>query len=169
MEQIENWKDIENYEGLYQVSDLGKIRSLEYQGKTRKIPLILSPNSNGLGYLKVMLSKNKNKVTRYIHRLVANAFIPNPQNYPCVDHINSNRGYNYAINLRFCSYRQNVSFDNVKHKNKTSKFVGVSFEKDSNRWVSEIRIKGKLLRIGRFKDESEAASAYQQKLKELTL
>ena len=165
----EEWRDISNYEGLYQVSNYGRITSLEYQGKIRKTPLLMSPNSNGTGYLKLTLTKNKKKVTRYVHRLVANAFALNPENHPCVDHINGNRGYNYAINLRFCSHRQNVSFDNVKHKNKTSKFVGVSFEEESQKWRSEIRVNGKLIRMGRFSNELDASIAYQQKLKELSL
>lgn len=165
----EVWKDIPNYEGIYQVSDQGRVRSLLYRKYLRRIPKVLTPNSNGLGYLKTSLCPSGTKPrTRYIHRLVAITFIKNPKKYPCVDHINGNKQDNRLINLRYCSHRENVSFENVKHKNKTSKFVGVSFENDSKKWRSEIYINGIPFRIGRFKNELDAAMAYQQKLKEIS-
>ena len=80
----EEWKDITGYEGLYQVSTLGNVRSYDKivgcrGGKTRLVKgKILAPTRSGNGYVKVMLTKNKTRRNRNVHRLVAEAFIPNP-------------------------------------------------------------------------------------------
>lgn len=89
----EAFKDIIGYEGSYQVSNLGKIKSLKY-GKER----ILIPLNDNYGYLMINLSKNGIQRTRRIHRLVAEAFIPNPNNLPEVNHKNGNKTQN-VVNL----------------------------------------------------------------------
>ena len=102
---MEIWKDIENYEGLYQVSNLGNVKSLP---RSRTKGGLLSPNSNGHGYLTVQLSKKGKKRRFYIHRLVATAFLQNEENLPEVDHVNGNRADNRASNLQWISNVENL-------------------------------------------------------------
>lgn len=90
MEEV--WKDIEGYEGLYQVSNLGNVKSLNYQGVSRE--KILKPFINSDGYKRVMLYKNKTIKRLSVHRLVAQAFIENPNNYSCVNHKDENNQNN---------------------------------------------------------------------------
>lgn len=103
MEEI--WKDVKEYEGLYQVSNTGKIKSLKRQFKKRKcIEKIISPSLAGKGYYRVHLSKNGIRKYYYIHKLVANAFIPNITNKPTIDHIDRNKLNNNVNNLRWATY-----------------------------------------------------------------
>ena len=101
----EIWKDIKDYEGLYQVSNIGNVKSLarvvshKITGH-RTIPeRILKPNSDGAGYLYVSLSKDGKKRNPKIHRLVAEAFIPNLENLPQVNHIDEDKSNNRVTNL----------------------------------------------------------------------
>lgn len=95
---IEEWKDIKGFDGLYLVSNLGRVRSL------RKI---LAPKDNGNGYKNVCLCLGKHRYYRYIHRLVAEAFIPNPDNLKEVDHIDCSRDNNAVDNLRWTTHGDN--------------------------------------------------------------
>ena len=99
----EIWKAIKGYEGLYEISNLGRVRSLYKKGK------ILSTETDKKGYLKLKLSKNRNRQFYLISRLVAEAFIPNPDNKPEVDHINTNPSDNRAENLRWVTHKENCS------------------------------------------------------------
>lgn len=105
----EIWKDIEGYEGLYQVSNMGRVRSLERIARNNhKIKeKILTPYLQISGYLKVHLRKDNSSYTPFIHRLVAQAFLPNPSNKPQVDHINTNRADNRVCNLRWTTISEN--------------------------------------------------------------
>lgn len=102
------WKKIKDFEN-YEVSTDGEVRSLNYarSGKCR----IMKPQPNGNGYLGVGLSKNNKSHTKTIHRLVAEAFIPNPDNLRDVDHINGDRTDNRVENLRWCSHKDNQGYD----------------------------------------------------------
>ena len=105
---IEEWKDIEGYERLYQVSNLGRVKSLE-RTRTIRIPeKILSLSSiDAYGYNVVCLSKDGVQKSLTIHRLVGSAFIPNPNNYPCINHSDEIKTNNKSNNLEWCSYEEN--------------------------------------------------------------
>ena len=102
---IEEWRPICGYEGLYEVSNLGRVKSLG-NDKTRK-EKILSQVKMKKGYLMVNLYKNGKMKTCKVHRLVAKAFLENPNGYTCVNHIDENKVNNYVDNLEWCSYKYN--------------------------------------------------------------
>lgn len=109
----EIWKDIKGYEGDYQVSNMGNVRSLRFNNNgpdkkgsgVRNLKLIL----NSVGYYVVSLYKNKILSRHFVHRLVAETFIPNPQNKPCIDHIDTEKTNNAVSNLRWCTIKENIN------------------------------------------------------------
>ena len=114
----EIWKDIPNYEGLYQASNLGRIKSLERIDTNNHIikERVLKQKINKSGYLYVMLYKNHNRKTLRVHKLVAQTFIPNPNNYLQINHKDENKHNNCIDNLEWCtpSYNQNYGTRNEK-------------------------------------------------------
>lgn len=125
----EIWKDIKNYEGYYQVSNLGRIKSVDryinqYNGYNYSTRIykgkILKFSIGTRGYLKVVLQKERKVKTYNVHRLVAEAFIPNPNNLPQVNHIDENKLNNNINNLEWCSSKYNINFGNrnIKVSNK---------------------------------------------------
>ena len=100
-------KDIKGYEGLYAITSCGKVWS--YQRKK-----FLTPYTSGNGYFKVGLFKDNGEKQYYVHRLVAEAYLPNPENLPQVDHIDDDKTHNYLNNLQWITHRDN----NRKSKNK---------------------------------------------------
>ena len=102
----EIWKDIDGYEGLYQVSNLGNVRSLNWgrRGIIRNLYL----KKHNKGYLHVELANDGAKKAFTVHRLVAMAFIPNPNNYGFVNHIDEDKTNNNAENLEWCAQSQNM-------------------------------------------------------------
>lgn len=99
----EIWKDIRGFENLYQISNLGKVKSLKY-GKEK----VLRPKRTRGDYLSIGLYKDKKCYTFRIHRLVADTFIPNPLNKEEVNHKNKNKKDNRLINLEWCTRKENI-------------------------------------------------------------
>ena len=105
---IEIWRDIKGYEGLYQVSNCGRVRS-SYKGGR-----ILKPNLSFYGYWRVQLWRGGKGRSIYVHRLVAQAFIPNPDGKPQINHINGIKTDNRVENLEWCT-----NMENQLHASKT--------------------------------------------------
>ena len=120
MEEI--WKDIEGYEGLYQVSNYGRVRSLPRVSKS--INKTYGGKILKLGHLDktkhqtVTLSKDNILKTYPLHRIVADAFIPNPDNLPCINHKDEDPTNNHIDNLEWCSYQYNINYSLYKRKRK---------------------------------------------------
>ena len=105
----EIWKDIKDYEGLYQVSNFGRVKSLSRMIKKRKCEEIIKvPSITNKGYYRLPLCKYGKIKYYHIHRLVAEAFIPNLENKPTVDHIDRNKLNNEVSNLRWATYKEQI-------------------------------------------------------------
>lgn len=154
----EIWKDIEGYDGMYQVSNFGNVRSwYNKRWGRRKEPKIREPSKNQSGYLRLTI---KDKKSLEIHRLVALNFVDNPNSYFYVDHIDGNILNNYVSNLRWVSNSQN-RLNTKKPKTNTSGYKGVSFCINTNRWKVYWMENGK--RKGKsFKTKEEAIEHRRQ-------
>ena len=121
----EIWKPIKDFEGYYEVSNIGRVRSLNYRntGKEKVLKNIECSN----GYLMVNLTKNGKQKQFKVHRLVAEAFIPNPEGKPCIDHINTIRNDNRVSNLRWVTQKENCNNELSKKK----------YSENHRKWNSE--------------------------------
>lgn len=160
----EIWKDVIGYEGIYQVSNLGRVKSLG-NDKNRK-EKILKQRLGTKNYFMVGISKNCKQITKDVHQLVAESFL---NHKPCglklvVNHIDFNTKNNNLNNLEIITHRENT---NRKHIKSTSKYVGVCWDKVCNKWRSAITIRGKKIYLGLFENEFDAHLAYQNALKTL--
>jgi len=165
---MEVFKDIIGYEGLYQVSNLGNIKSLKrlnWRGYLIQ-ERMLKNTINAHGYYFVKLSNSGKQKTVAIHKLVAIHFL---NHVPCgwelvINHIDFNKANNRLDNLEIVTSREN---GNRKHLKSTSKYVGVSWVKKNRNWKAEMNINRKTKHIGCFKNEYDAHLAYQKALSEL--
>ncbi len=125
--QEEIWKDIIGYEGLYQISNLGRVKSLPKKLKCRngffriKTEKIIPNRINNKGYFTITLWNNYKCKTFLTHRLIAIHFIPNIENKPCIDHIDTDRLNNSIDNLRWCTHKENMNNPISLINNSTSK------------------------------------------------
>lgn len=142
---MEMWRDIEGFEGLYQVSNFGKIKSLP---KSNSPGInILNPKPNKYGYLKVHLYKEGKRYKKQVHRLVGAAFISNPDNKPCINHIDSTRTNNNAENLEWVTYKEN--YDHSKSKGRQPVRYGEDVGKQAKLTTAQVIEIKKLLRNGK--------------------
>ena len=131
---IEHWASIDGYLN-YQVSWWGRVVNT-------KTGRILKNLLGSHGYLHVSLSKNGKVKTHCIHVMVAQAWVSNPEDKKCVDHIDGDKTNNHYENLRFATHADNMKNKN-KRANATSAYYGVCFYKTTNKWLAQIQIDGK--------------------------
>ena len=161
---MEIWKDIEGYEGRYQVSNLGNVKSLEREincnGGIRKLKeKLLKGSIMSKGYLYVILTKSSNCKFFLVHRLVANAFIPKIQdhNKRVVDHIDNDKLNNKLDNLQRITNRKNCSKDS-----KSSLPIGVNLSgSNKNPYKANLWYNSKMVHIGMYKTITKAVNAYE--------
>lgn len=144
MEEI--WRDIPGYEGKYQVSNTGEVKSLNYRGsgKTK----LLKQHCDSKGYKHVSLYKNGKKKVYSVHRLVAMTFIPNPNNLPIINHKDENPSNNNVNNLEGCTYEYNLNYGTRNERasesmcGENNPFYGKHFSEEHKKKMSEAK-KGK--------------------------
>ena len=166
---MEEWKAIKDFERLYEVSNLGRVRSLEKNweiangGIRHKDETMLKPTNNGSGYLQVNLNSGGIRTTRVVHQLVWDHFGCKLRNGRAlqVDHIDHDKTNNRIDNLQLLTPRENI----CKHhetKKSSSSFMGVSWHGQNKKWVSNIHKNGKDKYLGSFYCETQAALAYEK-------
>ena len=154
---MEEWKSIPGYEGLYEVSSYGRVKSLDryVKGKSESYRLhkgrILNPSKDTNGYLKVLLKCNTKCKTITVHRLVAQIFIPNPDNLPCVNHLDEDKTNNRVENLEWCTQQYNLNYNGVlKRRSQRMKENGIVLKRikhpeliglDEKEYIKEYRKK----------------------------
>lgn len=104
----EEWKDIKGFEGVYMISNTGKVMSMPRKGTQARVPKIRNLSLTHDGYVKVRLIGNGKDVTQRVHRLVAEAFIPNPDEKETVNHIDGNKENNCADNLEWADRHEQM-------------------------------------------------------------
>lgn len=169
----EIWKDVVGYEGLYQVSNMGRVSSVKrecvyFKNGNRVVARLkkklLTPSLTKKGYHVVGLSRDRLNLI-FIHKIVMTTFV-GPNNGLEIDHLNQNKTDNRLSNLEYVTTRENICRYR-KNSQSSSEYVGVSKIQYSNKWRARIFIKGAHVYLGRFNTEQEAASAYDNKLKSL--
>ena len=143
---MEEWRDIKGFEGKYQVSNTGKVKSLErmkWNGKGyQKIPeKILEGVDDGHGYLHVNLCKDGKETSCKVHRLIAQAFLPNPNNLPEVNHKDEDKTNNCVENLEWCSRSYNINYG-TRNKKASEKLKGKKHSEEHIKKISE-KLKGR--------------------------
>lgn len=158
MAEIENWKPVKGYDGIYEVSDLGRVRSLDRVitlNTGRVVPItgrIMKPGKHYKGYLKLMLSNGSGRERcAFIHRLVAEAFIPNPSGLPEFNHKDEDKANNRADNLEWCNHETNS-----RHGTRGARIGAWHLQNSPRRTaVNQLTLDGQLLRT--FPSQGQAA------------
>ena len=147
---MEEYRIIEGFEN-YSISDLGNIRN-DQTGRILKLCLDTE------GYNRIRLYKDKIASTQKVHRLVANMFLPNPENKKTVDHIDNNKTNNNLINLRWATLSENAQ-NKPLSKRSSSGVKGVSFNKRMNKWKAYIKLDGIIIHLGCYDNLEDAKQA----------
>lgn len=177
----EIWKPILGYEGLYEISNKGNVKALArklYMKQLNCKPYYNKPEKIlkfDLGlYKRITLCKN-NKTKRFlVHRLVAEHFLPNPNNYDFINHIDLDKYNNNISNLEWCNINENNSHF-IDKSVTSSRYIGVSFKKNYEgqgrikQWQAYINVNGKRKYLGLYLTEKEANEAYFEALKKYNL
>jgi len=154
--ETEVWKDIKGYEGYYQISNKGRIHSLnrtitDKRGfKYKKKGKELKPHKGENGYIYISLKKNNFTKTFTIHRLVATYFTFNPLRLPEVNHIDENKENNKADNLEWCTHKYNNSYGTKNSRamqNRDSSYVSIQNKKRLSKKVFQYDFNNNLIRI----------------------
>ena len=170
--QEETWKPVNGYEDSYEVSNLGVVRTLERKAshrygfrivKAKTLSAGLTRKKNG--YLVVNLSVHNKPKSYTVHRLVAVAFIPNPNNLPHINHIDGNPLNNRADNLEWVSVREN-NCHRVRSQKRSSKYIGVHQRKWDGKYVASISHQNTSVVIGSYDNEIDAYNARKEYEKE---
>jgi len=166
---MENWKDIQGYEGIYQISDKGNVKSLPREwvwgngAVRRRGELILKPGLNSAGYLSINMVTNGTSKNVVVHRLVAKAFIPNPEVKAEVNHINGDKTDNRVENLEWCSREENQqhAYDTNLHK-RTRAVCAENCRKLFSKPVMQLTKDGKELNVFPSENEAERLTGINQ-------
>lgn len=140
---MEVWKDVVGYEGLYQISDTGKIKSIQrrygnYNGMRRERIMKQRPDSRN--YINITLCKNGKHKSHWVHRLVAQAFIPNLDNKHCINHIDNNPSNNSIENLEWCTHKENSQHSAIQGRiNRGEKNGSVKLKEIDIRFIRHLR------------------------------
>jgi len=147
---MEEYKPIVEFE-TYDVSNLGNV-------KNKKTSVMLKTRLKPNGYCIVDINKNNRRYTKHLHRLIAEAFIPNPENKPFIDHIDNNKLNNNINNLRWVTNQENQQNQKLSTNN-TSGIKGVYLNKKTNKWIAYVTIDGKKMYLGCFENIDDAKAA----------
>jgi hypothetical protein len=145
----ERWKSVNGYAN-YEISSCGRVRNATTER-------MLKPSDRG--YQVINLTKNGKPKQHYVHRLVAEAFIDNPEEKRCVDHIDGNKANNHLENLRWATHTENSRNQRIQ-TNTSSRYKGVYLDKRRNKWMARINTISNTVFLGYFANEREAGIAY---------
>lgn len=149
--EAEVWVPVRDFP-KYEVSNWGNVRNV-------KTGTVLQPGVKKHGYKVVSLSKPGVIASATVHRLVATHFIPNPESKPKLDHIDNDRTNNHVSNLRWATNTENCR-NKTASRTGSSKYLGVSWSENSQKWAADIRVNKKHVFLGYYWDEEDAAHAY---------
>ena len=159
----EVWKDIPGYEGLYMASNLGRIKKLSKKNNVKDS--IYNRKTTHTSYKGVSLKKDGERKSYKVATLIAITFLDHIQcgHKIVIDHINNIKYDDRVSNLQLISHRENCTKEQFRCK-RSSKYIGVNWDKYYKKWRSQIRINGKSKQLGLFENEIKASDAYQKEL-----